>query len=165
MSYEFGRASSYSNRLAMLNRYNGLMAKFHTQRRIEFGDTDMAGIVHFSNFFRFMESAECEFLRSRGLSVKLEWEGQTIGFPRVSATCDYVAPARFEDLLDVSVTIDRVGTKSVTYAFEFTRNGQRIAAGKVTSVCCRVSNENLIEGIEIPATYRSRLLSVEASVR
>src|SRR6266542_1098059 len=85
---------------------------FRTKRRIEFGDTDMAGIVHFANFFRFMESAECEFLRSRGLSVKLDWEGQAIGFPRVSASCDYIQPARFEDLLDVAVSIDRIGTKS-----------------------------------------------------
>ena len=60
------------------------MPVFRTTRRIEFGDTDMAGIVHFANFFRFMESAECEFLRSRGLSVKLDWEGQAIGFPRVT---------------------------------------------------------------------------------
>src|SRR5438309_1139395 len=100
---------------------------FHTKRRIEFGDTDMAGIVHFSNFFRFMESAECEFLRSRGLSVKLDWEGQAIGFPRVSASCDYVSPARFEDVLDVAVSIERIGAKSVTYAFEFTRGGAVIA--------------------------------------
>lgn len=135
------------------------MAKYVTKRRIEFGDTDMAGIVHFSNFFRFMESAECEFLRSRGLSVKLEWEGQTIGFPRVAASCDYLQPARFEDVLDVSVTIDRIGTKSVTYAFEFTRAGQRIAVGKVTSVCCLVGKANEgITGIAIPATYRDRLL-------
>src|SRR5438094_4215734 len=106
---------------------------FRTKRRIEFGDTDMAGIVHFSQFFRFMEAAECEFLRSRGLSVKMDWEGQPIGFPRVSACCDYVKPARFEDLLDIAVSIDRIGTKSMTYAFEFTRDGERIAQGKVTS--------------------------------
>jgi YbgC/YbaW family acyl-CoA thioester hydrolase len=132
---------------------------FHTKRRIEFGDTDLAGIVHFSQFFRFMESAECEFLRSRGLSVKLDWEGQAIGFPRVSASCDYLKPATFEDLLDVAVFIDRIGTKSVTYAFEFSRGGEPIARGKVTSVCCRVLEHNKIEGIEIPATYRARLLA------
>ena len=133
------------------------MPVFRTKRRIEFGDTDLAGIVHFANFFRFMESAECEFLRSRGLSVKLDWEGQAIGFPRVSASCDYVKPATFEDVLDVTVTIDRVGTKSVTYAFEFTRGGERIAVGKVTSVCCRVLADHRIEAIEIPATHRARL--------
>ncbi len=128
-----------------------------TTRRIEFGDTDMAGIVHFANFFRFMESAECEFLRSRGLSVKMDWEGQHIGFPRVSATCDYVKPARFEDLLDVVVAIDRIGAKSVTYAFEFSLGGELIAKGKVTSVCCRLAANNQLEAIDIPAGYRARL--------
>jgi YbgC/YbaW family acyl-CoA thioester hydrolase len=135
------------------------MLPFLTTRRIEFGDTDMAGIVHFSNFFRFMEAAECAFLRSRGLSVKMVWEGQLIGFPRVSATCDYVSPARFEDVLDALVTIDRIGRKSVTYAFEFTRGGELIARGKVTSVCCRIDADNHLEGIEIPAGYRDRLQS------
>ena len=139
------------------------MVVFHTKRRIEFGDTDMAGIVHFANFFRFMESAECEFLRSRGLSVKIDWEGQLIGFPRVSATCDYIKPARFEDLLDVAVSIERVGSKSVTYAFEFSLAGETIAKGKVTSVCCRMGKNNQLEGIEIPATFRARLQSNAAS--
>ena len=135
------------------------MPIFRTTRRIEFGDTDMAGIVHFANFFRFMEAAECEFLRSRGLSVKMDWQGQAIGFPRVSASCDYVKPARFEEVLDVAVRIDRIGKKSVTYAFEFSRGGELIANGKVTSVCCRVLPDNRIEGIEIPAGYRARLQS------
>ena len=133
------------------------MAPFHTTRRVEFGETDMAGIVHFSNFFRYMEAAECEFLRARGLSVKLDWEGQTIGFPRVSASCDYIAPARFEDVLDVAVSIERIGTKSVTYAFEFTRAGTLIARGKVTSCCVRAGPNHRMEGIAIPASYRARL--------
>ncbi len=136
------------------------MAAFRTKRRIEFGDTDMAGIVHFANFFRFMESAECEFLRTRGLSVKLDWEGQTLGFPRVSATCDYVSPARFEDVLDVAVSIERIGTKSVTYAIEFTRGGAVIARGKVTSCCVKVGVNHQIDGVAIPASYRARLESI-----
>jgi len=135
------------------------MIVHRTKRRVEFGDTDTAGIVHFSNFFRFMESAECEFLRSRGLSVKMDWEGQPIGFPRVAATCDYVNPARFEDLLDVAVSLDRLGVKSVTYGFEFTRDGLVIARGAVTSCCVRVLPGNQIEGIAIPAGYRARLQS------
>jgi YbgC/YbaW family acyl-CoA thioester hydrolase len=135
------------------------MQPFRTQRRVEFGDTDMAGIVHFANFFRFMESAECEFLRSRGLSVKMEWEGRSIGFPRVAASCDYVSPARFEDVLDVTVTLDRLGTKSVTYAFEFTRGGVLIARGKVTSCCVLIGADHHIEGIAIPAGYRARIES------
>jgi acyl-CoA thioester hydrolase len=136
------------------------MPAFRTTRRIEFGDTDMAGIVHFANFFRFMEAAECDFLRSRGLSVKMEWEGQAIGFPRVAASCDYVRPARFEDVLDIAVSIERIGRKSVTYAIEFSIDGEIVARGKVTSVCCRIGADNALEGIEIPASYRARLQAV-----
>jgi YbgC/YbaW family acyl-CoA thioester hydrolase len=132
---------------------------FRTTRRIEFADTDMAGIVHFSNFFRFMEAAEVEFLRARGLSVSLTWDGQKIGFPRVSASCDYTKPARFEDLLDVSVQLANVGRKSVTFAFEFSKDGQTIARGQVSSVCCRILPGHNIESIEIPPSYRARLES------
>jgi acyl-CoA thioester hydrolase len=130
---------------------------FRTSRRVEFCDTDMAGIVHFANFFRYMESAEVEFLRARGLSVKMDWEGLPIGFPRVSATCDYLRPVRFEEVLDIAVTLHNIGTKSVTYAFEFTRGGEVIARGKVTSVCCRVKENNVLEAMEIPAALRARI--------
>lgn len=130
---------------------------FRTKRRIEFCDTDMAGIVHFANFFRFMESAEVEFLRNRGLSVKLEWEGVKIGFPRVSASCDYLRPASFEDLLDVDVIVEKVGDKSVTFSFEFSRDGKLLARGKVTSVCCKVGPDNQLQSVSIPATLRARI--------
>jgi len=133
---------------------------FHTTRRIEFADTDMAGIVHFANFFRFMEIAEVEFLRSRGISVMMAWEGQKISFPRVSASCDFIKPAHFEDVLDVAVSIHRIGRKSVTYALEFSKEGQLIARGQVSSVCCRVDSRTL-ESIEIPASIRAKLESTE----
>ncbi len=130
---------------------------FRTARRVEFVDTDMAGIVHFSNFFRWMESAEVEFLRSLGLSVKLPWEGEELGFPRVSASCDYQRPAYFEDVLEVAVRVENVGRKSVTYGFEFTRGGDAIARGRVSTVCCRVLPGHKLESVEIPAGLRARL--------
>jgi acyl-CoA thioester hydrolase len=130
---------------------------FRTTRRIEFADTDMAGIVHFANFFRFMEAAEVEFLRARGLSVKLTWEGQALGFPRVSASCDYINPARFEDLLEVTVQVSNIGRKSVTYAFEFSRDGMPIARGQVSSVCCLVGENRGLKSMEIPAGIRAKL--------
>src|SRR5207302_6337690 len=108
---------------------------FRTTRRIEFCDTDMAGIVHFANFFRFMETAEQEFLRSRGLSVAWQTGGERIGFPRVAASCDYLRPARFEEVLTIAVELKRLGTKSVTFDFTFTRDGELLARGQVTTVC------------------------------
>jgi acyl-CoA thioester hydrolase len=133
------------------------MTPFRTTRRIEFHETDMAGIAHFSNFFRWMECAEIDFLRARGLSVMMTWEGNAIGFPRVSATCDYLKPARFDEVIDIAVSIARLGAKSVTYAFEFSRGGEALARGTVTSVCCRVGPGHQYEAAPIPAGYRVRL--------
>jgi acyl-CoA thioester hydrolase len=132
---------------------------FRTTRRVEFADTDMAGIVHFANFFRYMEAAEVEFLRSLGLSVKMTWQGESLGFPRVAASCDYLRPVTFEDVLDVTVRVQRVGRKSVTYAFEFTKAGEAVARGQVTSVCVRMHPDRSFESVELPAEVRARLES------
>lgn len=133
------------------------MQELQTTRRVEFHDTDMAGIVHFSNFFRFMEAAEVEFLRARGLSVRLGWEGQEIGFPRVSARCDYLSPARFEDILNITVKLEKIGTRSLTFAFEFHCDDRFVAHGQVTSVCCRIREDGSLESFDIPARYRQQL--------
>ena len=101
-----------------------MASEFHTTRRIEFSDTDMAGIVHFSRFFVFMEAAEHAFLRSLSTSVSTEWEGNKIGWPRVSASCDYMSPARFEEELDVHLRVIRKGEKSMTTVFRFRTRGR-----------------------------------------
>ena len=59
--------------------------EFKAVRRVEFSETDMAGIVHFSNFFRYMETAEHAFYRSLGFSVTLNDFDPPLGFPRVHA--------------------------------------------------------------------------------
>ena len=131
---------------------------FTTTRRVEFGDTDMAGIVHFANFFRFMESAETEFLRSLGLSVSWRDAGVKLGLPRVSASCDYQKPAYFEDVLTIAVTVERVGRKSITYRFDFTnQRGEALAVGRITAVLIRNSGANSMESLEIPPEMRAKL--------
>ena len=98
-------------------------SEFHTTRRVAFSDTDMAGIVHFSRFFVFMEAAEHAFLRSLGTSVSTEWDGNKIGWPRLEAKCTYLSPAVFEDVLDIHLRVIRKGTKSLTYRFDFFSRG------------------------------------------
>ena len=131
--------------------------RFQTQRRVEFRDTDAAGIVHFSAFFVYMEQAEHELLRSLGLSVVSHDDEGEISWPRISATCDFRNPARFEDLLDVEVTIERLGSKSVVYAFRFTRGGVEIATGSLTSVCCRIRPGHAPKSVGIPAWFARQL--------
>jgi YbgC/YbaW family acyl-CoA thioester hydrolase len=134
------------------------MKTFTTTRRVDFGDTDMAGIVHFANFFRFMESAETEFLMSLNLSVSGRDAAGRWGLPRVAASCDYLKPARFMDVLTITVTVERVGTKSITYRFDFSnQHGDAIAVGHITAVYCRTTGHDRMESVEIPAEVRAKL--------
>lgn len=131
---------------------------FRTSRRVEFSDTDMAGIVHFANYFRYMEAAEVEFLRTLGLSVTMRTDaGERFGFPRVATSCDFTKPVTFMDVLEITVRVAKVGAKSVTYAFEFTKAGEVVALGQITAVCCRFVPDQPIESIPIPASIRAKL--------
>jgi YbgC/YbaW family acyl-CoA thioester hydrolase len=131
---------------------------FRTTRLVEFADTDMAGIVHFAQFFLFMEAAEHAYLRACGLSVAMEYEGQKISFPRVSASCDYIRPARFQDVLEVAVEVEKVGRSSVSYRFVFSKDGQEIATGRLTAVLCRMGGARGMEAMEIPDPVREKLV-------
>lgn len=137
------------------------MTPFIARRRVEFADTDQAGMMHFSNFFRFMEFAEQEYLRSRGLSVTWQEAGENYGFPRVSAKCDFAHPARFEQTLEIQVEVESIGSKSVTYRFEFHYEGAVLARGAMTSVCCRAVPGGAIESVHIPPEFRGRLTANE----
>lgn len=127
------------------------------QRRIEFRDTDAAGIAHFSTYFNFMEEAEHEFLRRRGLSVFMHDAEGVISWPRVNAKCDYSSAVKFEDVITIEVTLARVGAKSVTFLFQFKHNGREIAKGEITAVCCRIVPEQPPKGIAIPPEIRAKL--------
>ncbi|HEX3871611.1 MAG TPA: thioesterase family protein [Pirellulales bacterium] len=130
---------------------------FRTRRLVEFRDTDAAGIVHFSVFFQYMEQAEHEFLRARGLSVLAHDDVGLLGWPRVSASCDYRGSARFEDTVDIAMSIERIGEKSVTFAFTFSVEEKEIGTGKLTAVCCRGTGPGQYVSTPIPPWYRERL--------
>ena len=130
---------------------------YKTSRIMEFSDTDQAGIVHFSKFFLFMEAAEHEYLRSRGTGVMTEHDGRKISFPRISASCDYISPARFEDQLTITVRVIRVGEKSVTYGFSFRRDDVLLARGRITTVCCLTEAGKPLRSIAIPPSIAARI--------
>jgi acyl-CoA thioester hydrolase len=129
---------------------------FHTTRRVEFRDTDAAGIVHFSAFFFYMESAEHELLRRLGLSVLTPAPDGPITWPRVSVSCDYQSAVKFENVLDIDVQIGRLGEKSVAYEFNFTCEGRQVARGKTVAVCCRFEPTGP-KSIPIPAEIAEKL--------
>lgn len=134
-------------------------ATFTTTRRVEFAETDVAGIVHFANFYRYMEEAEHEFFRSLGLSIMhAEDDGSLTSWPRVAADCSFEAPARFEDIIDVHLDVTSMGTKSMMIHVEFCRGDTRLAVGNLKTVCCRIVHGEKMRSIEIPQRYRDKIV-------
>jgi len=136
--------------------------EFHCRQRVEFADTDMAGIVHFANFFRYMERAEHEFLRSLGLSVHAVNGDDLVSWPRVNAECKFRAPLSFEDELDVHLLVREKRSKSITYEFRFYRQGDETLAaiGSITVVCVSIDQASgRMTAIAIPESI-DRLIEV-----
>jgi acyl-CoA thioester hydrolase len=90
---------------------------FTYHRMVEFADTDLAGIMHFSNFFRFVECAEHAFFRSLGCRVHTANGSDHQGWPRLEVTCKFLKPARFEQTLEVCLRIEELRTSSLRYTF------------------------------------------------
>lgn len=90
---------------------------FTHRRLVEFAETDLAGIMHFSNYLRFVESAEHAFFRALGCGV-LTTDGATHhGWPRIDLTCRYFSPARFEQTLEVGLRLAEIRTSGLSYGF------------------------------------------------
>ncbi len=126
----------------------------------------MAGLVHFTTFFRLMEEAESAFWRSCGVSLFVRDASEPFGWPKVRVACEYLAPARFEDIVETRLTVEMVGTRSVQYAFAFRLcaresglPGEEIARGKATVACVafRPGEGERLEPIEIPDSIRRHL--------
>lgn len=134
-----------------------------TTRRVEFRDTDAAGIVHFSAFFFWMESAEHELLRSAGVPVvDRQANGVDASWPRVSVSCDYVSAVRFGDELSVVAAVAKIGRTSVTYAFTFEHEGRLVAKGRVVAVRCLMHQGKKPEAVLVPHEIIARLEAYRA---
>lgn len=135
--------------------------EFTMTRRVEFADTDMAGIMHFSNFFRMMEATEHAFFRSLGSSIHAEIDGQVIGWPRVSAQCEYQRPLRFEEEVSVHLLVSEVRTRSLRYVFIFRKSdGSEAARGQVTAVCATVDRvTGKLAATPIPESIRAQIIA------
>ena len=110
-----------------------MVSEYRLRRRVQFHETDTAGIVHFSWFYRYMEEAEHALWRAAGLSIAPP--DAEVGFPRVAASFDFHRPLRFEDEFEVRIRIAAVGARSIRYAAHVTKEGAAIATGSLTVAC------------------------------
>jgi len=135
------------------------------RRRVEFAETDLAGIMHFSNFFRFMEATEHAFYRSLGFSVhefRPEPAGPRIGWPRVHAEADYRLPLAFEEEVEIELLVQEIRRKTIRYLFRFWKDPEgdrRLAAtGIFVVVCVEFTGVGGRMGaVDIPPTIRDKI--------
>ncbi len=122
--------------------------EFTITRRVEFSDTDAAGIVHFANFYRYMEYAEHAFFRSLGRSIVDH--DLDVGWPRVHSHCDFKKPLKFEDEVEIHLLVSAKTSKSITYQFYFRVDGTEVARGGFTVVCVRRIEAGEMKAASIP---------------
>jgi YbgC/YbaW family acyl-CoA thioester hydrolase len=133
------------------------MAIYSLRRQVEYADTDMAGIVHFTAFFRYMESAEHAFLSSLGLVIAEPPAPGRLGWPRVSCSFEFLAPLRFQDEIEVRLRIEKLGRRSVTYRADIVCGQRIVAQGLSTSACCRIDRRGQLKAVVLPPAIQRKL--------
>jgi acyl-CoA thioester hydrolase len=130
-------------------------SELRVSRLVQFSETDAAGLVHFSNFFRYFEDAEHQLWRDAGLSIHPE--KSPIGWPRVAASCEFHRPLKFEEQFDIVVRVSEMTRRTIAYAGEITRNGERIATASWKIACVNRLPDGTIKSAEIPSDVAERL--------
>jgi acyl-CoA thioester hydrolase len=111
-----------------------MLSEYRLKRRVQFYETDMAGIVHFSWFFRYLEEAEHSMWREAGLSIA---GGAGIAWPRVEASFEFHRPLRFEDEFEVHLRIIAKDARTIRYEGIIMKGDDRVATGRMTIKCVR----------------------------
>ena len=128
------------------------------RRRVQFHETDVAGIVHFSWFYRYMEEAEHALWREAGLSIAAP--DAEVGFPRIAASFEFHEPLHFEEEFDVRLRIVEIASKTIRYEAQITRGQTSVATGSLTVVCVSKRHGEPMQAVPIPRDIVDRLCVV-----
>jgi len=115
------------------------MERFVWKSRIRFVDTDATARIHYTAVFRHFEIAEDEFFRHLGFPYNTR--DSALSYPRVRVEAEYLQALLYEDVVDVAVTLDRIGRSSYTLAFQMEKAGCTAARGKITVVCMELATQ------------------------
>ena len=103
--------------------------------RVYYEDTDLAGIVYYANYLKFIERARSEWVRGIGVdqvALKAE-QGIVFAVRRVEA--DYLSPAKFDDVLSVTTDVQDITAARITLTQDVSRGDERLFKSVVTLVC------------------------------
>jgi acyl-CoA thioester hydrolase len=121
--------------------------------RVYYEDTDAGGIVFYANYLKFFERARTEWLRAAGVDQQNLMAREGAAFVVKSASIDYHAPARLDDELTLTLTIEKLGRASVQFA-------QKAYLGDLLLVEAQVK----VGCVDI-ATVRPRSLPMEVAAK
>ena len=130
--------------------------KFSIEERVRWGDVDAARIIFYGAYIRFFEFAETELFRAVGLPYGVMFDELDIWLPRAHLECDFRRAAQLDDLLEVSVYVGRVGTKSLRLNFEVRRKGEHELIAEAHFVLVAV-RQNTFESVPLPEELKRRL--------
>lgn len=99
--------------------------------RVYYEDTDAGGIVFYANYLKFFERARTEWLRATGVDQQALIERDGAGFVVKSASIDYHAPAKLDDEITLTLTIEKRGRASVQFAQKAYRGERLLVEAKV----------------------------------
>src|SRR5437764_11018761 len=133
--------------------------KFSARTRVGFSATDAQGIVYYGRYLPYFDLARVEYHRKLGvLGMDIGAEGQE--FVMRACTIEYLAPAVFDDLIEVYVRMARIGRTSVTYEFAAYRAGDDLLMVTATQTLVLVDLEER-KAVPIPDPYKERIRSFE----
>ena len=124
--------------------------------RVYWEDTDAGGVVYYANYLKFMERARSEWLRAHGFEQDALRDEAGVAFVVRRVEIDYLSPARFNEQLDVSVTLHEAGRASLTVRQELTCGERCLARAVVTLACVDAA---LFKAVKIPAPILQSLTS------
>ena len=127
--------------------------------RVYYEDTDLAGVVYYANYLKFMERGRTEALRAAGVDQVRLKEALGLVFVVRSLAIDYLTPARFDDLIEVRTRITRLRGASVEMGQEVWRNDACLARASVTTACM----DDRGRPARLPAEVRQRLSQFAAA--
>ena len=109
--------------------------RFTTHVRVRYAETDAAGVVYHGNYLTYFEVVRVELLRSLGHPITTI-EAQGVLLPVVEARLKYLRPARLDDLLEVSASVESIGPASFAFDYEVTRDGLLLVSGWTRLAVC-----------------------------
>lgn len=128
------------------------------ERRVEFSQTDAAGIMHFTTWFIFMEAAEAELFRRIGHPLIRHEDRRGFGFPRVDCQCRFKRPVAFDDLIRINLWIDSLEAGRIRYRFRFTNSsGKTCAEGTLVTASAIREADGTLKGAPLPESLREAL--------